>query len=392
MSGIVVMVGTAWAFQRGGQDFLVFYSAWRLVLDGKGSEIYIHSPDRFLYAPGFAWLLCPLALLPFKAALAVWCFAKAAALGVGIRSFLKLPDRHSYADYALGWFALPLLMRPVLIDFQYGQVNIFILVICILAMTRHFKGKIKSLLIDFLLWFLLALAAVTKLFVTPLLLVPWIARAGVNSKKLKTEKTAVFLGLFSGLCSPVFTEGFLGMVDLMAGWRDAIIAKGLPLESHNQSFIAFLYHFFSGKPTQVLSEGGARLDLGYALLSLENITVLSIIWSAIFLVLICYWLFFASKKPLSRWIAVCVGLLIIPSHLVWKPYFVMGIPLAAVAIKNLYPRWYLIVALFIAINLTGFDFVGHGWAPKLEAASWSLWMHFILIFIALIGKKKGETA
>ena len=38
----------------GGHDFAVFYEAWNLVAHGRGTEIYTTSPDRFLYAPGFA--------------------------------------------------------------------------------------------------------------------------------------------------------------------------------------------------------------------------------------------------------------------------------------------------------------------------------------------------
>ena len=68
--------------EHGAPDFTVFYTAWHLVLEGRGAEIYRESPDRFLYAPGFAWLLSPLAWLPRSAALAIWCFAKAAVAGL----------------------------------------------------------------------------------------------------------------------------------------------------------------------------------------------------------------------------------------------------------------------------------------------------------------------
>src|SRR5688572_26271382 len=79
--GFLVALGTWWAFQRGGHDFNVFYHAWKLVLSGQGQIIYQESPDRFLYAPGFAWLFAPLAWLPRDLALALWCFGKAAVIG-----------------------------------------------------------------------------------------------------------------------------------------------------------------------------------------------------------------------------------------------------------------------------------------------------------------------
>jgi len=87
LTGMVVGLGTGWAFQRGGLDFDVFHAAWKLVLSGQPSEIYRSSPDRFLYAPGFAWLLSPLGLLPRGAALAIWCLSKAAVLASSFAPF-----------------------------------------------------------------------------------------------------------------------------------------------------------------------------------------------------------------------------------------------------------------------------------------------------------------
>src|SRR5271167_1673575 len=80
-------LGTFWAYQRGGHDFDVFYFAWKLVLQGRGLEIYNNSPDRYLYAPGFAWVFAPLGLLPKSLALAVWSFLEAWVLALMIRAF-----------------------------------------------------------------------------------------------------------------------------------------------------------------------------------------------------------------------------------------------------------------------------------------------------------------
>ena len=96
-----------------------------------------------------------------------------------------------------------------------------------------------------------------------------------------------------------------------------------------------------------------------------------------------------SESSPIKWIAVTIGLLIIPSHLVWKPYFVMSIPLAVLALRQSVQRkswrsWALVVVLFIGINLTGFDFVGHELGAHLEAGSILLVMHLVLLGMVLL--------
>src|SRR5262245_37321105 len=101
--GAVVAAGTIRAFQRGGNDFAVFYEAWRLVLSNRASEIYRVSPDRYLYGPAFAWLLAPLGLLPKAAALGIWCLGKAAVLFYLIRKLSEpwLDHRNRLATYGI---------------------------------------------------------------------------------------------------------------------------------------------------------------------------------------------------------------------------------------------------------------------------------------------------
>src|SRR4051812_37737280 len=79
--GVVGVTGISRAFLKEGGDFSVFYKAWRLVVEGRGLEIYRESPDRFLYAPGFAWALSPLGYLDREFALVLWSAAKLGLLG-----------------------------------------------------------------------------------------------------------------------------------------------------------------------------------------------------------------------------------------------------------------------------------------------------------------------
>ena len=106
-ASLVVAMGTLWAFQRGANDFTVFYHAWQMVLDGRGALIYHfqETPDRFLYAPGFAWLLSPFGLLPRSVALAIWCFAKAAVIGYLVAEFKPRRDSRGARDLAASGIA-----------------------------------------------------------------------------------------------------------------------------------------------------------------------------------------------------------------------------------------------------------------------------------------------
>ncbi|HCM40305.1 MAG: hypothetical protein A2Z97_13020 [Bdellovibrionales bacterium GWB1_52_6] len=403
-TGVVVGLGTLYAFERGGQDFEVFYHAWRLVLNGHGSEIYRVSPDRFLYAPGFASLLSPLALLPRSIALGVWCLAKAAALGLIIRFFTGRLYKDPLIATGIGGWAVLLLTRPILIDFQYGQVNLFILGAAVWALLRHFRGGTskeslsRERLWDRLSWALLAVAAVAKVFPLPLLLVPWITRAHLPVQRLRNERVGVLVGLVLVLCLPFLSYGVSEGVELYRGWYEALLMKGFPLESHNQSFAAFIHHYLTGAGTAVLSEGGAVLPFGFDLFSFGTVRVLAFVWTLLSGAGILIWLFWGNRRRAPiEWIAVAIGILILPSHLVWKPYFVMGLPLAVLCTQ----RWLVLgqktgimlyLTFFAVINLTGFDFVGHEMGPRLEAASLFLWAHLAMIAAVLLNSRNSKTS
>lgn len=387
------MFGVFRAQTHGGNDFSVFYGAWRLVLEGHGSEIYHVSADRFLYAPGFAWLLCPLGILPRVFSLALWCLMKALVVGLLIK---KLTD--SNRSIALAAWGIILASRPLLIDIEYGQVNLFILGASVWALAGHFDRK-PSVLWDSLRWSILAIAALAKLFPIPLLIVPWFVQRGVHPKKIKIEQSAIFFGVLVTLLVPVTSLGWFGGLHLLIEWKDALFARGLPLESHNQSFIALLHHYLSGSPTPVHSEGGGAIIFGRSILSLDQIRLFSLAWTLTTLGLTLGWIVSGSnhlsRKGAKKWTAIVIGLLIVPSHLIWKPYFVMSIPMATLAIESTvaarnrnsksWVGWILILFLFAGINLTGFDFVGHLWAAHIEAASIFLMMHLALIGMVITG-------
>jgi hypothetical protein len=379
-------VGTLWAFQRGGNDFDVFYRAWSLVLSGHASEIYRNSPDRYLYAPGFAWLLSPFAYLPRDLALALWCFLKAASLGWLIQGFARsLPGVGTRAALGMAALGILLLARPVLIDFEYGQVNLFILGACAWALLTHFNRDAPAK-IDLIAWGVLALAGFAKLFPLPLLLIPFLRGWPLPAAKIRREKWGICFGALLVLGIPFISQGREGGVQLFHEWLVALQARGLPMESHNQSFAALLRHFFSGNPTPVISEGWRPIQFGFALFSARTIELLSLAWSLIVGGFLLGWLVSGPRQKPLAWISVLLGLTILPSHLVWKPYFVMAIPAATYLVSRARVDRAISVFLavfFVAINLTGFNFIGHDFAAHAEAGAFFLIAHVFLLALVM---------
>jgi hypothetical protein len=212
--------------------------------------------------------------------------------------------------------------------------------------------------------------------------------ANISPKKLKFERWTAVLTLSLLLIFPVFSVGWNGMISLYTHWQEALLDRGLPLESHNQSFTAFLYHYLSGSPTLVRSEGMQPLLFGKAWLSFQQISLLSLCWSFLTSGFMLGWILAGSNHPPLKWTAILIGLLITPSHLVWKPYFVMSLPMAILLMRESVIRkdtlyWIVTFLLFVGINFTGFDFVGHAAASHFEAASLLLILHLLIMGMVL---------
>ncbi len=260
----VVLAGVLWGFEREAPDFAVFHEAWRLVLEGRGHEIYHATPDRFLYAPGFAWLLSPLGLLPRKVAFGLWCALKTGALWWLVRS-LGVRLGAAYAAWAV-----VVLARPVLIDFWYGQINLLILAACAWALSD--RARPVSPRASFVSWSVLGVAAVSKLFPLPLLLLPVLAGPW---RENRLRIAGGMAGLVVTLVLPMFTLGFSGNLLLLVDWWVALVGRGFPLESHNQSFAAVMSHLFSGKGTFVIALH-QTLPTGWRLLSEQDLNLLGL--------------------------------------------------------------------------------------------------------------------
>ncbi len=400
LASLVAAVGTYWAFVRGTSDFPVFYESWKLVLAGRGAELYHATPDRFLYAPGFAWILSPLGLLPKDLSLALWCFAKAAVIGYCLRALSRGFGNIRYrVPLGLAAWAVVLTARPLLIDFQYGQVNTFLLGACVWALATHFDSKASGLQ-RYSAWFMLGVWATAKLIVFPLFLVPIFSYSKGRSDR---QLIAATLGVAVLLLLPLLGVDSAGCIQLLYNWKDALLSRGLPLESHNQSFSALLWHYLSGTPTRVVSEAGAMIQMGWGILSPQVISALTFAWSG--LTFVGFFTILASKRLRNSdpvlWSALLISLLFVPSHLVWKPYFLLGLPLVAYGLKLaskglLQNQTVLGVAImavyFLGMNFTGFDFIGHDLAARIEGASVMLLFHLTIVLYGLISLSRRSRS
>lgn len=415
------------AFSRGGEDFNVFYTAWHLAWNGGAQDVYHATPDRFLYAPGFAWAFAPLGALPRDLALAFWCALKVFALGLilvkldpirlSVNKTSSTPDR--FQGMALGAWGILLFARPVLIDIQYGQVNLLISAFAFLALlqlvesrlvtqedwskgSETFWLKLKTLFgYDWLIWFLAGFGALTKVMTLPLLIPPLYsflrAPSGYRRQRLPAV-LGLMMGVLVALFLPAVSVGWTGTFRFWQDWVIAVQARGLPLETHNQSFVAIIAHFFDVDPIPAVALGGWRVVFGIQLL--KPATIVSIGWAwfvtaAIGLLMMTTLGFPKSSQRICRvgesslslrswrWAALVVGLTVLPSHLIWKPYFVFGIPAAVLAVHEVraeisvgkFRNAFLLVLLGVLINFTSIDSIGLEaglWCEAVGVLFWSL--------------------
>jgi hypothetical protein len=146
-----------------------------------------------------------------------------------------------------------------------------------------------------------------------------------------------------------------------------------------------LHHYFSGEPIHVIAYGMHPIAMGSPLFSSANLGFLSLAWLCLSAGFLLAWILSGDRRAPLPWIAVAVAALILPSHLVWKPYFVLALPLAMLAASRArdWSGKVFLAAIFVVINFTGFDFVGASWGAHFEAASLFLWAELALIWFVV---------
>ena len=383
--GLLVILGTAWAFTRGGQDFNVFYTAAQHIRNGHPENLYTVSPDRFLYAPGFAWLLAPFAALSLPVALGLWTALKTALAAWVIGKWkvqLRKPD-HGLSPSVTTALALLITARFWLIDFQYGQINLILFSVASLAIVdlARLKNSTQLTRSAFLSWAALGAVSMIKPLTAPLGLA-LLAHVYQNRKQRSLLLAPVVGGAIVAAIPAVALGNQRGWT-LYLDWYRAIQEKGLPLYTHNQSFVAFLHRFFGSTPSRPVFSPEAT-DYSAHLLSASTITLLGGLWAAGVLI----WLAVECTRLKSRLRpAKIIALLPLPHYLVWKPYLIFTFPavmsvLQVVATsqkKYMKPRFAIACAFYL---FSGFDVVGVKIATVLESFSVFLWAGIYFAMLA----------
>lgn len=379
---LLFSVGSWQGFQLGAPDFRVFLTAGEHVWNGRSELLYVVSPDRYLYAPGFAWLLAILTPLGFAVSFWLWSLSKLVLTALA----LVMLVRRFKVSLMIALLTLLTVARPILIDLRYGQINLLVLLSLIfsaMGFSDWMQGKRKTWI--WVSWAITSVFAVAKLYALPFLLVPYLAFFWNPDRKSVRKFLPLFLATLLPFSFttflPLFVKGWQPGIALLGQWIQALQDKGFPMETHNQSFLAFVARHFTGRGTHVVGLYQEINTTWAAILSDQQLSLVGIGWVLLGLGVILAQLFaFARESEKLRLALLTIGILILPSHLVWKPYFVFALPLAFVAWMRA-PALALVATL--AMNFSGFSILGLWWGPRLESASVLLWAMLILYVAAL---------
>jgi hypothetical protein len=394
---LLFAIGFYKGLRSGGLDFRVFDHAARLALGGHAEALYREGPDRFLYAPGFAYLLAPLATLPFAWTHPIWLLICALTYLAAMRLFAKRIDRENGLGVIAVSLATIFLMRSIWIDLRYGQVNLLILGASIWAFITATSEDTEPQARPgsrFWSWFFFSIAAFAKLYPLALFLVLVLRpRRKILPAIYGSVAGLVLLLLLPAIFSDTPSEALYGE------WMRALIARGFPLETHNQSMLAFLQRIFSGEIIRSHQTGGDPMLLGSRLLSDPTIRTVF----GLFSLTVAFFFVRTVRRAVVRENPLALGLglalCFLPAHLVWKPYFLMGVPLVAAvfawtsaqparAIRRKVSG--LIFVLFVVAHASSAEVVGRPASAWYEAFSGFLWIHLAFIAFGIWMESKHD--
>ena len=244
-------------------DFIVYYRASRVLIEGQG-HLYgplsgIGWPQYFRYTPLFLLVFLPFAVLPYKAAVAVWAVLKCAALYFVIRA---LGRRLDLARTGYWWVLLMLLCGGFVVQ-ELSLGNVQFLIFAMVAASLLWLDKHRHAAV-----FLLALAASLKVW--PLFFVPYLAARRRTPMVLRT------LGLIGGLTLlPAAYFGWSGNLHLLREWAAQEWATGslqVGMWFPHQSLSGILERYLT------LMDYSGWTDRNYVQLHLLNLNPVYIPW------------------------------------------------------------------------------------------------------------------
>ena len=210
-------------YRRHGTDLEVYWRAARRFLAALPLYPAADGLRTYRYAPGAALVFAPLAPLPLPVARAAWYLAMIALVVVVLRAVASRAGEAPGAHLLVAWLGV---VRPLLEEFHYAQVNLLVLALALAAFAAEDRGR------DAMAGALVALAAGLKL--APLVLVldlairrRWRALAGFAA------------GAMALALAPAITYGASGALRVHLAWLDSMrtSALGLAASAGNQSLL-----------------------------------------------------------------------------------------------------------------------------------------------------------
>ena len=379
--------------KHGAFDFQTYHFTAGLVLEGKLAEIYrlYLPPNRYIYAPGLAVWMSPLAFVSRGAAFSVWTVLQIAAILAVAWAWMKRTRLSENQTYALAVLAPLIFARPIIYILLYGTIDFFLFATCFWALlSRVDKAPSRGRVI--LSWAILTLLAIGKPMVAPLLVVPWIATRAVDRRVLEAERVGQALGVIAAVLPVWLVLGFSAGSRLHGEWIFSLIGRGMPIDTQNQSLAAFMFRWFTDRPAGVLALGTGPRVFGFGWLASETVEKLASTWTCLALIAGLGWQVLGRRYvDAATWVAVLLAWILVPSHIAWKAYFVFGIPVAGLALASAARDWgqgrrratWLLLGCFAAINLTTFDFIGRRGQAYTEALSILFWAYAAIIALEL---------
>lgn len=350
-------------------DFKVFYVAAQHAANSP-ETIYTDSPDRFLYPPPAAFFFTPFLLLPD------WNTSKHAWFLISL-ALLFWVSRQS--PFAL--LASLFLLRYFVINLRYGQVNLLILCAILLCSSQWQKRKTKG---DFLGGVGLALTGILKLFPFLQTLEP-IARRRWRSLAFSFGSGILVMLL------PFLFWGWETTIALYASYPSQLESKGIPIYTHNQSFLALLYRLFGGEEFYSFAVGAANWTITTIPKSSLKLVATAL---GMTIAAVAWWKSYRRQSTIDFASATVFSFLFL-SHIVWKPYFIFLLPPLWQVLSSKKTRFQTVALILCLVlgPLSSPDIWGVPTSRIFEAASTHLISAFVLFILWLQIKieKREET-
>ncbi|QQS32491.1 MAG: DUF2029 domain-containing protein [Acidobacteriota bacterium] len=313
-------------------DTSVYLHAAEVILNGGNIYATTQIPAEqggsyYLYLPLLAILFVPFTFLPINISIVLWTLINVLLVFWSVKTFYEAMTGHRFFDLTTveRWvmMGIPILLtlRYLLHNLSYGQVNILILAMLVLALKygRREHGILQGI------W--AGLAGIVKVTAVPFMF--WL----FIKEGLKT-KAGLFAGVLLGaVLIPSLVVGFGVNLDYVAYWLNNIVLSDSLTASHvpgsiNTSVTAVLNRLFGNEPAMNLN--GMPIYFTLVNLSPAALSFLSKASQLLVLATLGYYAFRFRKSDdlYSRWGGAAFAFTMIPlfAPTAQKHYFVVLLP------------------------------------------------------------------